>query len=152
MDPDRHANPRTFDPSRYATDHRTFRESAICENPKERDHYLFGAGRRVCMGMDIAENSLFLGMARMLWAFNFEKAIGEDGKEVTPDAEDLVGGLAASPSPFPVKIVARSDERGRLVKEQWEEAQLELSSDDKQWKRVLPDLRFGKYEPRRKQG
>lgn len=150
MDPQRHSNPRSFDPSRYSLDQRSARESASCENPKERDHFLFGAGRRVCMGMEIAENSFFLGMARMVWAFNFEKALDIDGNQITPDPEDLVGGLAASPTPFPARITPRSEKRAEIVRQEWKEAEKALDSDSKQWKEYPQDLRFGKYKPSNK--
>ncbi|KAJ5482591.1 hypothetical protein N7475_001403 [Penicillium sp. IBT 31633x] len=69
MDPNRHSNPRSFDPSRYADDYQTANEAALNPNPSEYDQFVFGAGRRICQGMHIAERSLFLGISRMLWAF-----------------------------------------------------------------------------------
>ena len=60
--------------------------------------------------MEIGENSFFLGIARFLWAFNLEKSIDAIFNVVTPNAEDLVGGLAASLREFPVRIVPRSGE------------------------------------------
>ena len=148
MDPKRHPNPRCFDPSRYFHDHRSARESALCSDVKERDHFLFGAGRRICKGIDIGENSLFLGLSRMLWAFNFEKSTDTAGKEITPDPNDLVGGLAASPRPFPAKIVPRTEKHAQAIRTEWELTQSALNSNDKQWKDVPQDLAFGQYEKR----
>ncbi|KAF7616287.1 hypothetical protein AFLA_009784 [Aspergillus flavus NRRL3357] len=50
-DPTRHSNPETFDPDRYINDPLTSAESANVANPMERDHWMFGAGRRICPGM-----------------------------------------------------------------------------------------------------
>ncbi|KAK8068750.1 hypothetical protein PG994_005366 [Apiospora phragmitis] len=58
MDPIRHPKPREFDPSRYLHYHKSMRESMLSPDPTERDHYIFGAGRRMCQGVDLAENSL----------------------------------------------------------------------------------------------
>jgi hypothetical protein len=144
MDPKRYTNPREIDPSRYINDHRTARELTLCPNPKERDHCLFGAGRRVCMGLEIGKNSLFLAMARLVWAFNISKAVDREGNEITPDQEALEGGLAAMPKPFPAKIFPRSEKHAEVIKQNWDLAQQSLNRSDKQWKDVPRDLKFGK--------
>lgn len=133
-DPKRHPNPRVFDPARYLGDNRSSRESAQLGNVKERDHFLFGAGRRICQGMDIAESSIFVGISRMLWAFNIGKATGSDGELITPDAENLVGGVMICPAPFAVSILPRSEKRAQTVKKEWEDVQYVLEGATRQWK------------------
>lgn len=143
MDPTRHPNPREFDPSRYLHDTKSMRESMLSPDPNERDHYVFGAGRRMCQGVDLAENSLFLSIARILWAFTIGKAADPNGQgDITPDPEALVGGLAVAPAPFPAKIVPRSEQRARVVHEEWISAQVELRADDQQWRKPQ-DIRAG---------
>ena len=88
---------------------------------KERDHFLFGAGRRVCQGMDIAESSITLGIARILWAFNIGKAQAPDGSLFTPDAEDLIGGVMICPAPFPASIKPRSEMHADTIEREWTE-------------------------------
>lgn len=51
MDENRFKNPRVFDPSRYEGDKQTSAEAAMNSDPSQRDHFVFGAGRRVCQGM-----------------------------------------------------------------------------------------------------
>lgn len=51
MDEKRFKNPRAFDPSRYEGDKQTSAEAAMNSDPSQRDHFVFGAGRRVCQGM-----------------------------------------------------------------------------------------------------
>jgi len=48
----------------------------------------FGWGRRVCVGQALAEQGTFISIARLLWAFNIQKAMGADGKEIPVDIFD----------------------------------------------------------------
>ena len=40
--------------------------------------------------MHLADQSLFIIMATMLWAFDITPAVDEKGKEVVPSPDDLV--------------------------------------------------------------
>ncbi|KAH8600034.1 cytochrome P450 [Bisporella sp. PMI_857] len=146
MDPKRHPNPRVFDPSRYADDFQTAAESASNPDPTKRDHFVFGAGRRACQGMHIAERSLFLAISRLLWAFNFEKARDEQGKEITPDISKLVEGLFVFPQRFPAVITPRSEKHAERVRREWKDAQAVLD-EKKQWKKVPEGMAFSTYTP-----
>jgi cytochrome P450 len=135
MDAKRHHNPRKYDPSRYLNNcDKSARRSALSPNPEDRDHYLFGAGRRMCPGMDLADNSLFLALARILWAFSISPALDDRGKEILPDADDIIAGLPAHPAPFKAVIRPRSEKRAQEVGRQWSQAQAEFLDDDSQWK------------------
>jgi hypothetical protein len=92
--------------------------------------------------MDIAENSLFLSIASILWAFNVSKAIGPDGAEIVPDPDDIMGGLAAMPAKFPARILPRSEQREGAVRAAWRVAQENLCKEDGQWKHVPSNLPF----------
>jgi hypothetical protein len=146
MDPKRHANPRVFDPSRYANDFQTAGEAASNPDASKRDHFVFGTGRRICQGMHIAERSLFLGMARMLWAFNFEKARDANGAEITPDITKLIQGLFVMPEPFPAKITPRSEKYVERIRQEWADAE-KLLDPQKQWKEVPAGMIFSTYDP-----
>jgi len=50
----------------------------------------FGFGRRFCVGKDLANNSLYIDISRMLWGANFERARDENGKEIPLDLKTLV--------------------------------------------------------------
>lgn len=145
MDPKRHPDPRRFDPARYINDHQTAAEAANNPDASKRDHFVFGAGRRLCQGMHIGERSLFLGMSRLLWAFKFEKATGADGKEIVPDAEDLTEGLFVLPKAFPAKIVPRDAERVKTIKTEWEKME-GLLDESLQWKALPEGMIWRKYE------
>ncbi|KAJ4340770.1 hypothetical protein N0V95_007412 [Ascochyta clinopodiicola] len=145
MDPKRHPDPRRFDPSRYFHDHQTAAESAGNPDASKRDHFVFGAGRRLCQGMHIGERSLFLAMSRLLWAFDFHKVRNDDGNEIVPDADDLTEGLFVQPIAFPAKIMPRDVGRVKQIKVEWEKM-ARLLDEDLQWKALPEGLIWRKYE------
>ncbi|KIM36489.1 hypothetical protein M413DRAFT_35044, partial [Hebeloma cylindrosporum] len=49
--------------------------------------FFFGFGRRICPGLHIAMNSLFIGITRILWAFDINPIIDSDGKPVIPSTD-----------------------------------------------------------------
>ena len=46
--------------------------------------------RRICIGMHIANQALFIDVASLLWAVSIEKAAGEDGKPIVPSRTECV--------------------------------------------------------------
>ncbi|KAI9874598.1 MAG: hypothetical protein M1830_009573, partial [Pleopsidium flavum] len=97
-------------------------------------------------GMHIAERSLFLGISRMLWAFNFEKAKDADGDEITPDMNKLTEGLFVLPQPFPAKITPRSEKHAERVRQEWADCQPLLDAN-MQWREALKEVPFSTYTP-----
>ncbi|RAH78914.1 cytochrome P450 [Aspergillus japonicus CBS 114.51] len=139
-DPDRYPNPRQFDPLRYIDDHQTSAEAATNANVLQRDHFVFGAGRRRCQGMHIADRSMYLAISRLLWAFDFKRVVDPVTKrEVVPDQAELVDGFMTMPKPFPVNIVPRSGEKAQRVREEWEKVRPMLDEAG-QWKAVPEGL------------
>ncbi|KAL5117971.1 hypothetical protein ACEQ8H_004116 [Pleosporales sp. CAS-2024a] len=137
MDPKRHRDPRRFDPGRYINDSQTAAEAANNPDASKRDHFVFGAGRRLCQGMHIAERSMFLAISRLLWAFDFRLARDAHGNEIKPNADDLTEGLLVCPKPFPACIVPRDETKAARVRSEW--SMMESSLDkDLQWS-VLPE-------------
>ncbi|KAI8939893.1 hypothetical protein NX059_003622 [Plenodomus lindquistii] len=150
MDPSRNPNPRVFDPSRFADDLRTEFECATARDPSKRNNYIFGAGRRVCQGMHIAERSLLLAMTRLLWAFDFERPIDPQtgGLKPLPDIDDLRGNIAVQPAPFEVAIVPRSEDKARQVRETWEVTEdTLLNRETKQWAKIPEGMAFSTWMP-----
>jgi cytochrome P450 len=145
MDPQRFPNPREFNPDRYKDDFQSLGESAANPDPAARDQFTFGAGRRICPGIHVAERSLFLGISRMLWAFDIKPALDAQGKPIYPDPEKLTQGFVCMPEEFPARIIPRSKERAAVVTKDWEDAKKLIDPVTKQWKQipegmVLPPL------------
>jgi hypothetical protein len=96
--------PDTFRPERYLN-----LEQAISQ---PNSTFFFGFGRRICPGMHIAMNSLFIVITRILWAFDINPLKDSDGKPIIPSTEDFIGGLVIRPRPFTFSLELRRPEEG----------------------------------------
>lgn len=69
----------------------------------------FGFGRRVCTGRIIARNQLFIQVARMLWAFDVEVGVVDEGTGRRHEVDDMdcTEGFVALPKPFRAVMRAR---------------------------------------------
>jgi len=138
-DSDRYPDPRKFDPDRFKDDFQSTFDAAVNPDVSKRDHFTFGAGRRICPGMHVAERSLFLGIARLLWAFDFKRPIDESGNEVIPDPNKITQGFVCAPLPFKAVISPRDATRASIVRQEWETAkEVNLDSETMQW-RMFPE-------------
>ncbi|TDZ19838.1 Cytochrome P450 monooxygenase yanC [Colletotrichum orbiculare MAFF 240422] len=112
-DPARHEDPDRFWPERYQDDETTTMESINSQDPTKRDHFAFGAGRRVCPGYHVAERSFVTTMMRILWAFDVAPAPGTKKPLVFAD---YAGALPGNPAhDMPVKLWCRSESRKATV-------------------------------------
>ncbi|KAH8984753.1 hypothetical protein EDB86DRAFT_2961582 [Lactarius hatsudake] len=75
----------------------------------------FGFGRRVCPGRYVAEGTLVIDFATLLWAMRFERPEGSQGEL---EVRTLVrSGPTARPLPFECKAVPRFTEAEALPNE-----------------------------------
>ena len=146
MDPKRSPDPRRFNPDRFANDSSTLYQSATGDATK-RDNYVFGAGRRMCQGIHIAERSLFLGITRMIWALEFSPDTGKNGSPVTYDVDDLVGSITVEPRHYKCNIKPRSPERVRIVRQAAADCRALLDPQTHQWKAPPKDMAFSTWMP-----
>ncbi|KAI1324282.1 putative cytochrome P450 [Xylariaceae sp. FL0255] len=131
----RYPNPLQFDPDRFKDDKQSLYEAAVNPDPSQRDQFSFGAGRRICPGIHVADRSLFLGISRLLWAFDFKRPVGADGKEIVPDPSKISQGFLAAPLPFKAVITPRDAKRAEIIRREWDHASREyLNSETMQWK------------------
>lgn len=125
-DEEKFKDPFTFRPERYLS--HTQRSSFYNNNGNSaaRDHFAFGAGRRVCPGVHLAENGLFLAVANLIWAYEFRPPV-VNGKEIEMDVTDRAfsDGAIRIPMPYKVRIIPRNQTRLALVREEWKRAKQE---------------------------
>ncbi|KAL4940598.1 hypothetical protein BDV06DRAFT_213320 [Aspergillus oleicola] len=118
--------PQNFNPMRYMKEpywSMTTAEAMNTSQPDSRDHYAFGAGRRSCSGVHVAQNSLFINIARTLWGFNVGKSKDPTtGKILEPDSTTETGFLAI-PKRFPCHLEARSAKHAKIMEQAWIDAQ-----------------------------
>jgi cytochrome P450 len=114
--PERYPNPSAFAPERFLGDDTSSSESSKLDADK-RDHFGFGAGRRICPGLNVAEQSMLLGVARIFWALNVKPVEGK-----LPKQDDYEPGFVAIPKRFEAKITPRSEAKKAIVTREWEKA------------------------------
>ena len=125
---------------RYIDDHQTSIDASNNPDAAKRDHFVFGAGRRKCQGMHIADRSIFLAISRLLWAFDFQRAVDrETGRGIIPDMKDLADGIVMLPKPFPADIRPRSASKAEHVRQEWGQM-LRMLDGQEQWNAVPEGL------------
>lgn len=78
----------------------------------------FGYGRRICPGRHVARNSLWISIARLLWAFDIKPALSEKGEPLIPDTTKCTDGLVSKPLPYKARFEPRGDwARDIIIKE-----------------------------------
>ncbi|KAB2101539.1 Cytochrome P450 monooxygenase [Alternaria gaisen] len=108
-----------FDPDRYTTRIHASSHYAASPDIASRDHYTYGAGRRICPGMHLAERSLFIAIAKLLWAFEFKE---KPGRPVDVDPETgFMDGIVRTPKNFECEIRVRQERQEILENEFAEE-------------------------------
>ncbi|ORY18118.1 cytochrome P450 [Clohesyomyces aquaticus] len=106
-------NPHHFNPARFLDTSRSEKANGK-PHPAKSGHSSFGWGRRICPGADLAANSLFIALAKILWAFDIE---GKKGMKY--DTFAYTEGFNIRPQKFECEIRVRSQaHRGVLAREQ----------------------------------
>lgn len=118
-DPARYPDPDRFWPERYTDDLTTSEESKNAPDVKDRDHFAFGSGRRICPGYHVAERSLAIAIMRLVWAF--EISVAEEMHLLGPEA--YPGEMPGNPGEnMPVRLRVRSLAKKRVIDEEYARA------------------------------
>ncbi|KAF2011782.1 cytochrome P450 [Aaosphaeria arxii CBS 175.79] len=116
------SHPDDFDPDRYLDRCLPAADYINASDPYTRDHFTYGAGRRVCPGVHVAERSLYINISRVLWGFNIAKKIGPDGHPIEP-SQVMVRGFMSVPEEFDCKITPRSEQHVKVMRHDFGEAE-----------------------------
>ncbi|KAI1336251.1 cytochrome P450 [Xylariaceae sp. FL0016] len=114
-------DPDRFNPWRFMPGHEDSRPF-----PGERGYMTFGWGRRVCSGQALAEQGVWITVARLLWGFNIQKKTRADGSIVDVDIFNYTNGLNMRPQPFECSITPRSEQHRQTMEMEGERALQDL--------------------------
>ncbi|KAJ7810305.1 cytochrome P450 [Mycena olivaceomarginata] len=113
-DPQAYEDPEIFNPDRYLLSEFGTKENVDDTGRRHDLHY--GGGRRICGGMNLANNSMAINTMNLLWAFRLSESIdSESGKVSSVDLNNFAKGLTAGPNPFKCDIVIRSPAHAAIV-------------------------------------
>ncbi|KAI9316801.1 cytochrome P450, partial [Dichotomocladium elegans] len=94
------------DPTLYPEPHRFVPERHLHYTTKDRPHLSFSTGRRVCVGIHLAERNLFLAASGLLSCFKFER---ENDALINVSEPRDIRSPAFAPPAYRVKIVPRHE-------------------------------------------
>ena len=92
-------------PDRYLNDSLSSAKSARLGDPRLRDHWTFGVGRRICPGILVAQREIWLAVTKILWAFVLAEVPGHP-----IDLNEYDGASGRSPVPFEITLRPRFSE------------------------------------------
>ncbi|CAG7927344.1 unnamed protein product [Penicillium olsonii] len=119
----------SFNPDRYEGRTKLSAEYAASSDYTNRDHYSYGVGRRICPGIHLSERSLFLGAAKLLWAFRFEQQVDSMGNPMEIDTDPVTGyteGFLVCPKPFGCKVIPRSKRHEETILKEFTKAEADV--------------------------
>ncbi|KAL4933416.1 cytochrome P450 [Aspergillus undulatus] len=114
--------PHLFNPDRWLDGNKygTKTEIPPLEPGEQRKTaYGWGAGRRICSGQKMAEASLKITIAKMVWALDFERDQDKPALDVSVET-GYGGGLLVAPNKFPIKIRPRSEVHVAVIRREFE--------------------------------
>lgn len=120
FDPKRWEDPDDFIPDRYLDYPLKAGVYVANPDPDQQIHFDFGAGRRICPGMHLAENSLFITIACIIWAFEILPPI-ENGKVGQVDVSDAAyaDGVTTLPKQSKLRFVPRNSTVAQTIRTEW---------------------------------
>ena len=124
-------HPEVFDPDHYKGQTALASELATAADYESRDHYGYGAGRRLCPGIHLAERNLFLAISKLLWGFSIGPGKDAHGNVIEPDVSNETGysaGFLICAHDFPCEIAPRSEARRETIMREFKQAESEIFS------------------------
>ena len=94
-----------FNPARYLDEHRRVRVL----DGRDEGHMAFGFGRRICPGRYVAEGTLAIDMATLLWAMRFERPSPEGTRDKLDTRTVDGSGITAYAAPFSYSLSLDAD-------------------------------------------
>lgn len=116
-------NPHHFDPTRFldetlAAKAKNASTTLGKPHPAKSGHSSFGWGRRICPGADLAMNSLYIALAKILWAYDILPVAGK-----SYDTFAYTEGFNIRPRKFECEIRMRSQEHKKVLERELKDAE-----------------------------
>lgn len=92
-------------------------------HPSKDGQSSFGWGRRICPGAGLAQESLFIAMAKLLWAFDILPVTEPDGSVRKYDTFAYTEGFNIRPRPFECVIRVRSAKHREVLEREMQDAE-----------------------------
>ncbi|KAJ7110785.1 cytochrome P450 [Mycena crocata] len=108
-DPLAYPNPSEFNPDRF------LRSEGCTPQPDPRS-IAFGFGRRICPGLNIAENTIWVVLASLFYAFRVSPALDSMGREI-PISQEFIEGTVRHPKAFRCTIEPRRSNSVALIRQ-----------------------------------
>jgi len=102
-------DPFKFKPERF------MRDGKFDKQVLDPDHACWGFGRRVCPGRYMAYSSVWMAVASLIYVFDIEKSIDENGHVIEPSHE-YISAISSAPKPYKCTIKPRSPEAEVLIR------------------------------------
>ncbi|KAF2276288.1 cytochrome P450 [Westerdykella ornata] len=115
-------NPHHFDPTRFLDATLAEKSKTISPlgkpHPAKSGHSSFGWGRRICPGADLAANSLYIALAKILWAFDILPIPG-----IKYDTFAYTEGFNIRPQKFECEIRIRREAHRQVLEAELKDAE-----------------------------
>ncbi|KAI8666856.1 hypothetical protein NCS57_00912600 [Fusarium keratoplasticum] len=109
-----HRNPREFpEPDVFRPER--FLDGLERPYPNKKGHNAFGWGRRQCSGQPLAEQGLFITIARMIWAFNMQPGLDENNRPAKLDIFAYSDCENMRPEKFKARFTPRTQQIKDLI-------------------------------------
>lgn len=114
-DPELYPDAEHFRPERWLdASFPTYREP-LTTYPNLKRFAGFGHGRRICPGVEVAENSLILQVSNLLWACSIKPKKHVNGQDAKIPYYNYTGVAISTPKPFDFTVEERRDNRIRMM-------------------------------------
>lgn len=120
-DETRWKSPEHFIPERYQDYPELAPVYASSKDGDKRDHLGYGASRRICPGIHLAERNLFIATAKLLWGFEFTQDANliNDASAETGSSQ----GFMHCVKDYGCRIELRSEAKRATIEREQQEAQ-----------------------------